>query len=190
VGLLLGLFREHKLNQEGPEESRISSFRAPIAVLVLYLLCTWTLKELGVHALFSPVSYLIAVCGTTFGLWIIGTRRVLNGRRKRTALSVVALLFWIGLPLVLKFSEAGFQAYLRNAPIEFIYEYPGVVLQSRIVTAPTASSPGLRVSEMVPLAGDRQLMLTEHHLPDAPPYKAILPVFLMSASFLWRRRNA
>lgn len=191
IGLILGAVRERRLTSRATQESRMSSLRAPVAILLLYTLCAWTMTDLGLHALFSATSYAILLAGMLLGLWMVSSQRVLGARRNRTALVLLALFFWLGLPFALRISEGRFRARLIENPAEFSYRFAGIAAQGTIVTPElTTTQRGLTASETIPLADDRSLLLVMRTESGAPPYRVLIPLFLMGLSFGWRRHHS
>lgn len=191
AGLLLGILRERRSITPARRESRISSLRAPMAVLALYILCTSTMVDLGIHALFSPVSYTLIPGGILPGLWIVSSQRILGASRNRLGLFALTLFFWLGLPFGLRISEKHYQARLRENPVEFSFRYPGGEVQAKMVNSAFGRPQGGWISsETIPLADGRSLSLSMRSDNNAPPYRILIPAFLMGLCFLWRRRHA
>lgn len=191
AGFLLGILRERRSTTPARRESPISSLRAPVAVLSLYVLFTWTIVDLGMHALFSPTSYAVLLGGILVGLWVVSSQRVLGPRRNRVGLIALTLFFWLGLPFGLSLSEKYYQARLHDNPVEFSYRYPGGAVQAMIASPELdRKQTGWTASELIPLADNRSLMLFMRSENDAPPYRILIPAFLMGLSFLWRRHHS
>jgi hypothetical protein len=191
TGLLLGSLRERQSMTPARRESPISSLRAPLAVLSLYTLCAWTIVDLGIHAMFSPISYAMLLGGILLGLWMVSSQRVLGPRRNRAGLIALTLFFWLGLPFGLSVSERHYRARLQEDPVEFSFRYPGGTVQATIANSElSATEAGWTASETIPLADDRSLSLVMRSANGAPPYRVLIPAVLMGFAFFWRRRHS
>lgn len=168
-------------------ESRWSSLQAPAAVYALHTLFSWTLTDLGVHALFSPFSYGILGAGIVAGLWAVSTRRVLGPRRNQAALAVLILLFWLGLPVASRVSEDRYRAGLLDNPVAFASRFGAFTMNGS--TAAASRGPGWQASEEIALGDGRSFTLVSRQEPGAPPLRLLTVALMMGASFVWRRRS-
>lgn len=190
VGLLLGVLRERQASITTAKwASSISHIGTPFGVLALYVLSTGTMVDLGLHALFSPISYGVLLGGVLLGLWAVSSQRTSSARLRRAGLILLTLFFWLGLPYALSVLERSYQAGLRDHPVEFLYRYPGGAIQAMIAgPSDNQKLEGRTASETIALADHRSLVLVMRSDHGAPAYRILIPACLMGISFLWRRR--
>ena len=188
AGLLGGAAREHACAANSRPEQWCRLWSSPMKGLLLYSLGVFLLPRLGVHALFSPATWimtpvLIAICS-----WKLGAqRRILGPQTPKSLLSAFAVILLMGASclFVVTASEFGWSKLITQQPQELSYSIPGMDFTIGSDGTPQPDSTGFRFSAIKVLP-DGTIMSMRG---SSRPYRALGGILVVLMAFWSRRRN-